>query len=422
MGQIKKGEVRNPYGRKGKPREDGWQNLLSGAGTARDPSEHTTARLDAELTRDYVEAVYRSDGIGRRIVDLPAEEMTREWVQIQGDGGDDRQSDLSRLRAKQKINKALRWAGLYGGSIIVMLVDDGSPDLSEPVREGRVRGVSDLIVYDRHQVTWTAADISDDPRSRYFQMPERFRVTPIGGRLFQVHRSRVLVFDGEDVPDRLRSKNNGWGDSRLQAAHRALSRYGEGMSGTSSIVRDFILPVLSMKNLSDLIASGQEDVVKKRLEILGVSRSVLNVLLIDSDDEDYQKKSSSVSGIDNLLQELKHNLAACTGIPQTLLFGRSPSGQNATGESDIRQWYDTVKGEQEDKLLPNLSSLVRYLDLPAGGEPDDRMIAAAPLWQPTAQEQATTLKTTVEALSLGMDWGIIDADQAQQYLSNQGIS
>ena len=35
MGQIKKGEVRNPYGRKGKPREDGWQNLLSGAGTAR---------------------------------------------------------------------------------------------------------------------------------------------------------------------------------------------------------------------------------------------------------------------------------------------------------------------------------------------------------------------------------------------------
>jgi len=180
--------------------------------------------------------------------------------------------------------------------------------------------------------------------------------------------------------------------------------------------------VLSMKNLSDLIASGQEDVVKKRLEILGVSRSVLNVLLIDSDDEDYQKKASSVSGIDNLLQELKHNLAACTGIPQTLLFGRSPSGQNATGESDIRQWYDTVKGEQEDQLLPNLSKLVRYLDLPAGGEPDDRMIAAAPLWQPTAQEQATTLKTTVEALSLGMDWGIIDADQAQQYLSNQGIS
>jgi len=148
---------------------------------------------------------------------------------------------------------------------------------------------------------------------------------------------------------------------------------------------------------------------------------VLNVLLIDSDDEDYQKKASSVSGIDNLLQELKHNLAACTGIPQTLLFGRSPSGQNATGESDIRQWYDTVKGEQEDKLLPNLSSLVRYLDLPAGGEPDDRMIAAAPLWQPTAQEQATTLKTMMEAITLGLEWGIMTTEEAEQHLNTQGL-
>ena len=33
-----------------------------------------------------------------------------------------------------------------------------------------------------------------------------------------------------------------------------------------------------------------------------------------------------------------------------LLFGRSPAGINATGESETRNFYDAVKTEQEGKL------------------------------------------------------------------------
>jgi len=422
MGKIQKGEVRNPYGRKGKPREDGYKNLLSGYGTNRDPSEHTTPQSDTALTRQYVESVYRADGIGRRIVDLPAEEMTRQWVQVQGDDGEDRASELHRLGAKQQFNRALRWAGLYGGAMMVMIADDRQPNLSAPLRERQLRGIEDLLVYDRHQVGWTGQSVSMDPTSRWYGKPETFLVSPISGVPFTVHRSRVLMFDGDDIPDRLRSQNDGWGDSRLQAVYRSLSRYAEGMGGTSAILRDFILPVLSMKNLSDMIASGQEDVVKKRLEILGVSRSILNVLLIDAEDEGYEKKASSVSGIDNLLAELKHNISACAGIPQTKLFGRSPAGQNSTGESDIRQWYDTVRGEQEDKMIPQLTELVRLLDVAAGqAEPEGRMVVPEPLWQPSKQEQVTTHKTAAETVSLLLDYGVIDPEAAEQYVASMGI-
>jgi len=427
MGKIQKGEVRNPYGRKGKPRTDeqrtdGYRNLLSGYGTNRDPSEHTRPQSDAALTRDYAENVYRADGIGRRIVDLPAEEMTRQWVRVMGDSAEDRMADLARLGVKQAFNRALRWAGLYGGSVVVMLADDGSPTLDQPLNERRLRSINDLLVFDRHQVNWTANTISSDPSSRFFGKPETFFITPVNGVPFNVHRSRMIIFDGEDIPDRLRSRNDGWGDSRLQAVHRALARYAEGMGGTSAIIRDFILPVLSMKNLSDLIASGQEDVVRKRLEILGVSRSVLNVLLIDSDDEQYDKKASSVSGIDNLLGELKHNIAACVGIPQTLIFGRSPSGQNATGDADFRAWYDSVKGEQEDKLIPALGELVRLLDIAAGEQdPDGRIITPEPLWQPTKSEQVQTHKTGAETITLLIDYGLLSPEAAEQYVQGLGI-
>jgi len=403
-------------------REDGWQSLLSSYGTRRDPSEHIRPQHDPDLQRETVEAVFRADGIGRRIVELPAEEMTRQWVSIAGDGGEDRLAELTKLSAKQKFKKALTWAGLYGGGVVVMLIDDGASSLEEPLRENAVRGVSDLIVYDRWQTSWTVQDVSNDPRSRWFGRAEYMQIHPVSGTPYRVHRSRMLVFDGEDVPDRLRQKNNGWGDSRLQPVFRALGRYGEAMGGTSSIIRDFILPVLSMKNLSDMIASGQEDVIRKRLEILGVSRSMLNVLLIDADEEGYEKKASAVSGIDKLLQELKHNLSACTGIPQTKLFGRAPEGQNATGESDARNWYDQVSGEQEDKLLPNLQELVRIMDLADGGEPEDRVIECAPLWQESAGEQATTLKTYGEGLTMLVDWGLMSDDAARDILSGAGYA
>jgi len=397
-------------------REDGWSSLLSGFGTRRDPSESTNISASPRLTRNAVEEVYRADGIGRRIVDLPAEEMTRKWVTVEGQNHKRRQVELNDLDARQKFARALRWAGLYGGAVMVMLIRDGSADLAEPLNEGAIQGVDDLIVYDRHQVTWTEQDISNDPRSVYFGRAERMTIQPIAGMPYIVHRSRVLMFDGEDVPDRMRQQNNGWGDSRLQPVYRALGRYAESLGGTSQIIRDFVTPVLAMKNLSDLIASGQENLVRKRLEILGVSQSMLNLRLIDADSEVYTKHASSVSGIDKLLQELKNNLSACTGIPQTRLFGKSADGMNATGEGDARDFYDAIASEQQDKLMPNVRQLVYLLDLANDGEPADRDVKANPLWQLDGAELSTTRKTNTEAATMAVDYGLIDDETAQRWV------
>lgn len=398
-------------------RSDGWGNLLSGYGTSRDPGESMRPTAELSLTQRALEDIYRGDGIGRRIIDLPAEEMTRKWIAVEGDQGDRRITQLVDLEAKQKFNQALRWAGLYGGAVMVMLINDGQADLSQPLNENTIRSVDDLLVYDRWQVSWNQESISADATSRYFGRAETMTIQPLMGTPYVIHRSRVLVFDGDDVPDRIRQQNNGWGDSRLQSVYRALSRYAEGMASAGSILRDFILPVLSMKNLSDMIASGQEDVVRKRLEILGVSKSMLNVLLIDADEEGYEKKASSVSGIDKLLLELKYNLSACSGIPQTKLFGKSPDGMNATGEGDNRQWYDTVSGEQEDKLMPNLTTLIYMLDLAEAGEPSDRVVSCNPLWQMDAVQQSTVRKTNVEAATMALEYDLIDDDTAKGWVS-----
>ena len=56
-------------------------------------------------------------------------------------------------------------------------------------------------------------------------------------------------------------------------------------------------------------------------------------------------------------------LSSLTNIPQTLLFGRSPAGMNATGESDLENWYNFVERIQKLMLKPNLLVLLGGLDV-----------------------------------------------------------
>ena len=64
---------------------------------------------------------------------------------------------------------------------------------------------------------------------------------------------------------------------------------------------------------------------------------------------------------------------------------------NATGDSDIRTWYDRVKSQQVKKLRPPIEMMVRTAFATLGyEEPESWSIEFHPLWQPTEKEQADT--------------------------------
>ena len=54
-------------------------------------------------------------------------------------------------------------------------------------------------------------------------------------------------------------------------------------------------------------------------------------------------------------------LSAVTCIPQTILFGRSPAGENATGESDLENYYNFVEGIQKRMLKKNIRTLIKAI-------------------------------------------------------------
>lgn len=388
----------------GEPRAvmDGWRNLLTRSGYSEyDKTANRSFRLLHRLQEADLNEMYRGEGFAKKVIDVPVHEMMREGWWLEGDEDGEindtlRSDELGLMKA---VRRHLTWDRLHGGSLLVLGIDDGG-GLEDEANEAGVRRLMFAHVYDRWQVQVQDADLEKDPNKERFNLPEYYEVTPTVGVSFKVHHSRCHVLDGVDIPDRERQKNQGWGDSALQAVFTRLASLGGVYKNVETITEDFVQTILQIDNLQDLIAAGEEDVIRRRLAIIDEARHVLNTILLDS-REKYEKSVSSVSGLEKVIQEFAIALSAVTSIPVTLLMGRSPAGMDATGEADTRSWYDRVASMQSDKLKPVLDWLLGWV-LAAeeyGLSPDgdeELTVQFNPLWQPSEKERAETYKTYAE--------------------------
>lgn len=367
---------------------DGWSNLLTGLGVQnRDKRKHTYFDAPDVLTETELNQLYRGDGLGKRIINLVVEDMTRRWFTVSGDTDNEVQNEIKRLDAKQKTIRSLRWASLHGGALAVLGVNDGG-EYADEVNEANIQEIEHVHIFDR----WRCQENStyEDPKDRRFGQSRTYLVSPLSGNPFTVHESRVLRFDGSDMSDNNIRQNNGWADSDLQSLYERLRGLGEAYCGVETLLAEFVLGVLSIDNLQALIGADKEGLVKKRLDLIDLSKHIMNSILLDT-KETYQRLGSPVAGLDSLMRELVLSLSASTGIPVTVLMGQSPAGLNATGASDIRRYYDMISARQEERLLPPMERLVKLIMLQQRGPFNGQEIANwqiefKPLWAPTEFE------------------------------------
>ncbi len=391
---------------------DGWSNVYTGQGVqGLDKQLGTSFGNVRRFYEQELTDLYRGDGFAKRIINLPTGEMFREGYKIIGDEDGEIIKSIQHNRYNKELLMALRWSKLYGGGLIVMVINDGGK-LDMPLNENNIRSIDQLRVYDRYRVTWTTSDLYTDAENPKFGELEYYNISPIAKGMsispFRVHETRCLVFDGEEVDDKTRQENNGWGDSRFQSVYRQLADFTGAMHASKEVIDDFIQIILKIDNLQDLIASGQEDLVKTRLNIMDLGRSVMNTIMLDT-KEDYSKEASSVAGLPDLLMKHAEALSGVTDIPITLLLGTSPKGFNSKDDGSLRKFYDCIAQQQEDELRPNLERLVYLLMLSKEGPTkgkvyDDWALEFNKLWQPTEAEIVSMRKDQME-----IDKGYIEA-------------
>ena len=334
---------------------------------------------------------------------------------------------LDALEWEEKAATAIKWARLYGGSIIVMLIDDGR-GLEEPVDWKHIRSIDELRVYERAvvQPDYSSLYMQDyggrgvGNRVSKFGCPEFYYVSSIYGS-FTVHESRCLLFRNGVLPELTTNTTYRlWGMPEYIRIQRALRETLTAHGDSVKLLERSVQAIYSMKNLAQLLATDDgENQVLKRLQVIDMARGLLNSIAIDSEGESYDFKVAQFSGVRDVIDASCNMLSSLTNIPQTLLFGRSPAGMNSTGESDLENWYNFVERIQKLMLKPNLRNLldVTFRAGVASGdiaEEPTYKLKFNPLWSLSETEQAAVDQTKAQTAQ-------VKAQTAQIYVDMQAI-
>ena len=112
------------------------------------------------------------------------------------------------------------------------------------------------------------------------------------------------------------------------------------------------------------------------------------------------------------------DISGACEIPVTKLFGRSPAGMNATGESDLSNYYEMITRRQESILRPIYDKLFPILFLSVCGFiPDDLDYSFKPLRIPSEEEKASLTNQYTNNIIQAYQAGLITQKTAIKELS-----
>lgn len=388
---------------------DSLRNFVANLGTARDKASHSHYGVPS-LTPSEASNAYRGAWLPRKIVDIPALDATRNWRNWNAEANEISaiEAEEKRLGLRVKVQDALKRARLFGGSAIYIGTGDSDP--SKPLSPDRVQqgGIRHLTVMSR--TVLTAGELVRDPESPDYGHPGLYTLAN-GARRVDIHPSRLVVLIGapHPNPEDATGQDVGWGDSVLTAIMQAIKNADSNAANIASLVFEAKVDVFKIPGLMQGLADGgtYEKQLLDRMMLAAAAKGINGALIMDS-EEDYQQKSASFAGLTDILNSSLQIVSGAADIPITRLLGQAPGGLNASGESDLRNYYDRVRAAQELEIAPALYNLDECLIRSAlGRRPEEVFYDWRSLWQTTDKERADIGKTTADTIKVIDDTGLL---------------
>ncbi|PSS59867.1 hypothetical protein C6558_36200 [Ensifer sp. NM-2] len=378
---------------------DSLTNMVANLGTSRDKASATFYSMPMLSDEELLNA-YRGAWLPRKIVDIPAFDSVRAWRDWQATKPQIEaiEAEEKRLNVKGKILEAKIKARLWGGAALV--IGTGEQDLTTPLDAERIGkgGLKYLTVMSRRQLT--AGEVERDPASEWYGKPKIYQVSSTGGRQVEIHPSRLVIFNGNPAPDDeiVTSAYPGWGDSVLLSMVEAIKQADGTAANIASLVFEAKVNVIRIPDFMQNV--GDERYRAKILErytLAATAKGINGDLLLDKEEE-FEQKTASFATLPDVLMSFMQLVSGAADIPATRLLGQSPAGMNATGESDLRNYYDRLQAMQSVEMTPVMARLDECIIRSALGSRDpDIYYEWAPLWGMSEKEKADVFKTKADA-------------------------
>lgn len=365
---------------------DTLRNLVSGMGTERDKLElgRFASRL---IDRAELTALYENDWMAGKIIDAPVDDMTREWRQWHG--GPKQVAALNaaegQLKIRSQVNRAMKLARLFGGSALLLGTADANPALPLNLSTFKRGGLQHVQVLSRWEIS--CGPLDREVLSANFGAPAYYEVHSAAGRLVRLHPSRVIRLLGQS-PLETTTSVDGWGLPTLQRVYDAVRSAAAVNSNLASLTFEAKVDVFGVPDLTARINDpNYRTAMLSRFSLVNLSKSINNSVLRDA-AETWEQKQVSFSHFPEVMRVFLEIASGAADIPATRLLGVAPKGLNATGQSDIRNYYDMLAARQEVEVRPALHRLDEALCRHAGVPPAAVSFEWRPLWQVTEAEQA----------------------------------
>ena len=409
--------------------EDTFVNFMAGLGIqGNNMSSGSQYQLGPFISRNrlQLEAAYRDSWLVGRVVDCIAEDMTKAGVDFFSDMAP---KDIQKLQVAistfgiwHSLCNAIKWARLYGGCIAVMLIDGANyekPLNMETIGKGKFKG---LVVLDRWMIQPSLGELITEI-NKDMGMPEFYEILP-GVSTFQsqrIHYTRVLRFEGIEMPYYQKLFENMWGISVVERLYDRLLAYDSATQGAAQLMFRAYLRVIGIDGFREALAAGgkAEKAVIKQFQYISQMQRNEGITILDAKDQ-FNIHQYSFSGISDLLVQFGQQIAGAARTPLIKLFGQSPSGFS-TGDTDLRNYYDDTNKDQEVQLRPNLDKLFGVIAMSELGHPlpEDFEFKFVSLWQMSEKEKSEIASADSTTITNAHDNGLITKVAALKELRQQ---
>jgi phage-related protein (TIGR01555 family) len=306
--------------------------------------------------RQYVH-LYETSWEARKIVRIPVEDALRkEWI---AEGLEEEIAKAIALKLKQMnflhvLSRSLMLERLLGGCLTFLGLDsnEDNTDKRYNPREGSALRFFNAIPISRiSRMTWDT-----NPLSEYYMRPTKYLINGEG-----VHVSRCLVWDGEPLFDpydfaltNFRSNLAGFGPSKLAPIWDDIVKAVGTRQAAYQLIQTNNAIIAAVSGLQDLAGTTPGNASLKKLKEIANSLSVFRATLVDADRVNVTQSAASFGSVPELIITFIQVLSAASDIPATRFIGQAPGGLNATGESDLENYYNMLDSYQLLRIEPAL--------------------------------------------------------------------
>jgi phage-related protein (TIGR01555 family) len=304
------------------------------------------------INRTLLSYMYINYGLMQVLIDVPVDDAYRGGVEFTSQDLDD--DDLALIykywqqnNILEEIKNLARWTRVFGGGgMIINTV--GKPDQPLDIRRIKKDTPIEFYAADMWELSFQNANLWAEEKPYQELVDADAYDRPYFFYNVELHRSRVIKTKNKQAPSWLRMQLRGWGMSEMERAVRELNNKLKGENLSFELLDEGKVDVVKIEGFNEsMLDNGRALEMAQRVQTAISIKNYQAALVLDKEDE-FEQKQLNMSGVKEMMEEHRINIATAMRMPISKIFGIAPTGLNNDDENGLENYNSMIESEIRD--------------------------------------------------------------------------